>query len=354
MTATTRSRAAMGPTGIGTSAARIRPRTGTVVPQLYCPPPVRDDPVLADAINEGLIAWAQDIGLYSNRLDEIRATQFGRLIMLTHPDAADPDRLLAAGKCAFAEWASDDYYCDDSSAGAVAVELGPRLAVATSAIDPVHMPGEYGAQLAEHLDADPVLRALRTSHAHVGRYASPTQMARLRYETERLFIGYLAEAGWKLAQRTPPVWEYLSNRQINSFLPMVALIDVVGGYELTAGEYIDPRVRRVVAMTSAAGTIQNDLYSMARENGSADVDFNLPTIIAIEQRCTQREGLERAAELHDELVRTVEQEAATLAATGTPALGRYLAGLWAWLGGCRAWHASSARYNSTTNREGDS
>lgn len=48
---------------------------------------------------------------------------------------------------------------------------------------------------------------------------------------------------------------------------------------------------------------------------------------------------------HDELVYTFETEAAALSLEGSPALRRYLAGVWAWLGGNHEWHSSSARYN---------
>ncbi|WP_280293361.1 hypothetical protein [Nocardia abscessus] len=50
------------------------------------------------------------------------------------------------------------------------------------------------------------------------------------------------------------------------------------------------------------------------------------------------------AVVHDELVHRFEREAAPLAAAGSPELRRFLAGLWAWMGGNRAWHADSKRY----------
>ncbi|MHC0429336.1 hypothetical protein ACX6XY_03985 [Streptomyces sp. O3] len=40
-------------------------------------------------------------------------------------------------------------------------------------------------------------------------------------------------------------------------------------------------------------------------------------------------------------------QAAALTATGSPELGRFLAGIWSWLGGSREWHAGSARYSTT-------
>lgn len=338
-------------------AARESPAAapGSAIPPLYCPPPVRDDPALAEAVNAGIIAWAQAIGLYDGRLDELHRADFGRLIMLAHPDCDDPDRLLAAAKCAVSEWSVDDYYCEedaddrapDGSPSSAEAELGPRLELAMAAIDPVHLPDRYQVQLERALDADPILRAFRTSFDHLAHYATPAQLARLRTEIGGWFIALGAEAGWRAAGRMPPVWEYLANRQPHSFLPCMAPIDVVGGYELGAADYTDPAVRRVVTTAALASQMVNDLYSMAREDLSGGREFNLPTVLAAEENCSRREAVGRTAVVHDELVHRFEREATVLAATASPQLRRFLAGLWAWMGGNRAWHADSRRYRET-------
>ncbi|WP_280385006.1 family 2 encapsulin nanocompartment cargo protein terpene cyclase [Nocardia wallacei] len=328
-------------------------RRQPAIPPLYCPPPVRDDPALAAAVNEGILLWAETIGLYEGKLDELRKADFGRLIMLAHPDCDDPDRLLAVAKCAVSEWSVDDYYCEedaddhapDGTPSSAEAELGPRLELAAAAIDPVHLPARYQLQLERAMQADPILRAFRTSFEHLSHYATPAQLARLRTEIGGWFIALGAEAGWRTADRMPPVWEYLTNRQPHSFLPCMAPIDVVGGYELSAPEYTDPRVRRVVTTAALAAQMVNDLYSMAREDLSGGREFNLPTVLAAEERCPRREAVRRTAEIHDELVHRFEREAAALAATGSPALRRFLGGLWAWMGGNRAWHADSRRYH---------
>ncbi|WP_024803954.1 family 2 encapsulin nanocompartment cargo protein terpene cyclase [Nocardia sp. BMG51109] len=360
-----------GPTGFGTTSLRPtlsrttvsrtdsdgdgqgRPASRRDIPALYCPPPVRDDPLLAEAVNEGITLWAQSIGLYEGRLDELRKADFGRLIMLAHPDCDDPDRLLAAAKCAVSEWSVDDYYCEedaddrapDGTPSSAEAELGPRLELAAAAIDPVHLPAAYQAQLECALEADPILRAFRTSFEHLSHYATPAQLARLRTEIAGWFIALGAEAGWRTAGRMPPVWEYLTNRQPHSFLPCMAPIDAVGGYELSAPEYTDPRVRRVVTTAALAAQMVNDLYSMAREDLSGGREFNLPTVLAAEEDCPRREAVRRTAEIHDELMHRFEREAAPLAAAGSPELRRFLGGLWAWQGGNRAWHADSRRYH---------
>ncbi|KAA8877269.1 hypothetical protein F3087_45225 [Nocardia colli] len=341
-----------GPTGLGTASTR-RSAEGAAIPPLYCPPPMRDDPLLAADVNERIVAWAGSIGLYEGKLDELRDAGFGRLIMLAHPDCDDPDRLLAAAKCAVAEWAVDDYYCDagasdvapDGTPSSAEAELGPRLELAAAAIDPVHLPARYAARIEQALQADPIVRAFRSGFAHLAEFSTPAQLARLRTEIAGWFIALGAEAGWRQSGRTPQAWEYLTNRQPHSFLPCMAPIDMVGGYELQAAEYTDPRVRRVITTAALASQLVNDLYSMAREDRSDGREFNLPTVLVAEEGCTRREAVLRTAELHDELMHRVELEAAPLAAVGSAELRRFLTGVWAWLGGSRAWHAESKRYS---------
>lgn len=357
-----------GPTGLGTAAARVtarKPAGGGIsavpaggstsgdpagsstsgVPELYCPPALRDDPALGREVNDRLVAWADEVGLYAGRLDRVQAADFGRLMMLAHPDTDDPDRLLAAAKCALAEWATDDYYCDDETMGSRPELLGSHLGLAYPVVDPAHLPARYVAAWEREVSADPVRVALRSGLEHLARYAEPSQVARLRHEVAILFVGYGQEGSWRSRGHMPSVHEYLAHRQMNSFLPCVALTDVVGGYALTATEYADPRVRRAVTMAATAATLVNDLYSMAKEHDSSGVEFNLPTVIAEEERCSPREAIERSAEIHDELVRAFEAEAAALVLTGSLPLRRFLAGVWAWLGGNREWHAGSPRYN---------
>ncbi|MEV6774575.1 family 2 encapsulin nanocompartment cargo protein terpene cyclase [Nocardia sp. NPDC051030] len=339
--------------GFGRPSAPRKRAAGSAIPPLYCPPPQRDDPVLAEAVNTGIIAWAKEIGLYEGRLDELHKANFGRLIMLAHPNCDDADRLLAAAKCAVSEWSVDDYYCEedasdiapDGSHSSAEAELGPRLELCAAAMDPVHLPARYQAQVEKAMRSDPILRAFRTSFEHLAKYASPAQLARLRTEIAGWFIALGAEAGWRGAGRMPPVWEYLLNRQPHSFLPCMAPIDAVDGYELSAAEYTDPRMRRVTTTAALAAQMVNDLYSMAREDLSNGREFNLPTVLAAEEKCSRREAVQRTAEVHDELMHRFEAEAGALAATGSPELRRFLGGLWAWMGGNRAWHADSRRYN---------
>ncbi|WDF39874.1 family 2 encapsulin nanocompartment cargo protein terpene cyclase [Streptomyces sp. T12] len=342
-----------GPTGLGTAAARPRPPAPRQEPaqpsassdldrRLYCPPAVRDDPALGETVNERLVEWAEEVGIYPGKLDMVRKAGFGRLMMLAHPETDDPDRLLAAAKCGLSEWSVDDHYMDGEVEEARPELLGQRLAIAHSVIDQAHLPRAYAPQLEEVVSADPVMRALRSGLDNLARIATTTQVRRLRHELGIMFVAYNQEGVWQNTGQTPPVWEFLMHRHENSFIPCMVLVDAIAGYELPQGEFADPRVRRAFTLAGSATVIVNDLYSMGKENPT---DFSLPRLIAAEDDCSLEEAVDRTVDIHNELMHTFEAEAAALSLTGSPELRRFFASTWAWVGGSREWHASSARYH---------
>jgi 2-methylisoborneol synthase len=336
------------PTGLGTSAVRqFRPKPVAVEAEhgLFCPGAVRDDPALGEAVNADLIEWAEQVGIYRGQLDKLHQANFGRLMMLTHPGTDDPDRLLAAAKCVLAEWATDDHFVDEESMGADPEQLGVRLGLTHAAFDPADLPAEYLPALDKALGEEPVAVAYRSAFEHIARYATPSQLFRLRDQLTIMFMAYNHEANWRITGRIPPVWEYLTHRHQNSFLPPMTLVDPVAGYELLPQEFADARVRRVFSLAGSASVVLNDVYSNAKET---DDDFDLPKVIATEEGCSRSEALDRTVEIHNELMHTFVAEAAALSQAGSPQLRRFLVDLWAWLGGNREWHSTTGRYREVS------
>jgi 2-methylisoborneol synthase len=317
------------------------------MPELFCPGPVRDNPALGEEVNDRLVDWAGQVGIYPGQLDRLRACDFGRLIMLAHPATDDPDRLLAAAKCVVAEWAADDYYVDEVSLGADPKVVGSRLANLHAVVDPALLPGRYAPQLERYAQEEPIARAFRSAMEHLARYASVTQLARFQHQMAILFVAWSQEADWHVNGRTPPVWEYLVQRHLNSYLPPMILVDPVAGYELPPHEFYDPRVRRAYKTAGSANVLLNDLYSAGFES---DTDFNLPRVIAAEEGCTQQQAVARTVEIHNELMHIFVAEAAALSLAGSPMLRRFLTDIWAWLGGSREWHATTGRYHTEEQR----
>jgi 2-methylisoborneol synthase len=169
-------------------------------------------------------------------------------------------------------------------------------------------------------------------------------MGRFQHQMAILFVAWNQEADWHVNRRTPPVWEYLVQRHLNSYLPPMILIDVLGGYELSAEEFHHPRVREAFTTAGNAAVLINDLYSGKNES---ETDHNLPTVLSARENLTPREAVLRTVEIHNELMDTFVTLAARLSTTGSPTLRRFLADTWAWLGGSREWHATSGRYHDS-------
>lgn len=311
------------------------------MPELFCPGPLRDDPELGAEVNSRLVEWADEVGIYEGNLDRLERCEFGRLIMLTHPATNDPDRLLAAAKCVVAEWAADDYYVDEVDLGADPRIVGSRLAKLHAVVDPAPLHEGYAPRLNEFRATEPIATAFRSAMEHLAKYVSVTQLARFQHQMSILYVAWNQEADWHANGRTPPVWEYLVQRHLNSYLPPMILIDAVAGYELSPTEFYHPGVRRAFTLAGDANVLLNDLHSADFES---ETDFNLPRVIAMEEHCSHWEAIRRTVEIHNDLMHQFVAEAAALTAIGTPTLQRFLADTWAWLGGSREWHATTGRY----------
>jgi 2-methylisoborneol synthase len=313
-------------------------------PPLYAPATARINEPLGEVVNERLVAWARDVGIYADQLDKFRDAGFGRLAMLTHADTDDPDMLLVAARMNAAWWAADDYYADETSLGATPTELPPRLALVMSAMDPPPPAGSYTRQLEEAIGADPVLVALRSATIHLARYATPAQVMRACNTTFQMYVSWAAYAAWRYLETLPSVWRYLAARQHDSFYTSMTLIDVVGGYELPANIFCERRFHQALMQAGTASVIVNDLYSLAREAADELPDSNVVLLIAAEEKIPIREATSRAVALHNDFVRGFEASQRELAAAGWPGLHRFLRGAQAWMAGGIEWHGSSDRY----------
>ena len=352
----------VGPSGLGTSAAHLareltlasgpgpayleRPwGDGTAAP-LYVPAVERVDDALAAEVDDRLMVWAKDCGFTDDEANLMRRAGFGRLAMLAHPDTDDPDRLLIAAQLNAAWWAADDLYADDSEMGATPTELPPRLALVMAAMDPVAPAGEFSIPLDEALRSDPVLVALNSGIEHLTRHASPAQVQRACYATFAMFVSWNSYAAWRFTGNYPPAWEYLAARQHDSFYTSMTLIDAVGGYELDANLYYEPRVRRALMQAGTASVMVNDLHSVAKDAVDDKPVCNMVLQIAADRQCSVEEAVTITVELHNNLVRDFEATHRSLLPVPSPQLQRFLRGVRAWMGGGFEWHTTNPRYRS--------
>ncbi|MCP9953908.1 family 2 encapsulin nanocompartment cargo protein terpene cyclase [Actinomadura madurae] len=311
---------------------------------LYCPVPERTDDALAGEVDARLVSWARDRGFEDHELDALAKAAFGRLVTLAHPGTDDPDALLVAAQLNASWWAADDYYADDTALGAVPARLPERLTLVMSAMDPVPPLGEFTPPLREALQDDLVLRMFESAVDHLARHATPVQVQRICYSTFAMFVSWTAYAAWRETGEHPHAWEYLAARQHDSFYTSMTLIDVVGGYEVPAHLYYDPRVRRAAFQAGTASVIVNDLHSVAKDAADENPVCNVVLLIAADRDCTVEEATEITVALHNDLVRDFEAGHRGLAPVASPELQRFLRGLRAWMGGGFEWHATNPRY----------
>lgn len=314
------------------------------IPTLYCPSPIRTDEHLASHIDNLLLDWIGPIGIYRGEHRMLRESSFGRLVMLCYPDAHDADRLLLAAQCLGALFAVDDYYGDDIHREAVPTLVAPRLSLALAALEPAYLVEPYSTALGTALNADPVLVGLNAYLQRVQALATPSQVARVRHEIIAVFVTMTSEAAFRILGSTQAIYEYLAQRQVNSFMPCLSLIDVVGGYELPANIYASQKVRRASVLAASATSIVNDLYSCSKESVAEIGNFNLPQLLTAERGCSHKEAVALSAEMHDALMREYEHTERELLQNATVELTRYLGGLRAWMAGNLEWHRTSGRY----------
>ncbi|HWD03548.1 MAG TPA: family 2 encapsulin nanocompartment cargo protein terpene cyclase [Amycolatopsis sp.] len=350
-----------GPTGLGTSAvhlgARARPEEfdpayahrrwgdGSASP-LYCPRTERVDETLGHEVDRRLVEWAGECGFDEEEARQLGKAGFGRLVMLAHPDCDDPDRLLISAKLNAAWWAADDLYADDTALGAVPEKLPPRLALAMAAMDPVPPAGDFSRELEETLRSDRVLVALRSGVDHLRRYSTPAQVQRVNYATFTMFVSWNAYAAWQHNDESPPAWEYFAARQHDSFYTSMTLIDVLGGYEVPANLFYEPKVRRAAIQAGTASVLVNDLHSVAKDLADEHPPANMVLQVAADRNCSIDEATEITVTLHNEIVRDFQSTHRTLQPVASPELHCFLRGLRSWMGGGFEWHSTSPRYRT--------
>ncbi|MEE1765072.1 family 2 encapsulin nanocompartment cargo protein terpene cyclase [Streptomyces sp. SP18BB07] len=330
------------------SPARARrARRAGAIPGLLYRPAVPADPARAAEVDRRLEAWAERLDLFPREWrGQFARFGLGRAIVLAHPGGAGLDHLAAAGKLLLAEHLVDNVYCEvDEGKGGSPRGLGGRLLMAQSALDPLHSTPEAEERWGRGVRADGPLRSYHFALRDYAALATPSQTDRLVHDLARLHLGYLGEAAWAETDHMPQVWEYLVMRQFNNFRPCLSVVDAVDGWELPEALYARPEVQRITALAGNAATIVNDLYSFTKELSSDPGHLNLPVVIAANERRGLKAAYLEAVEIHNRIMEAFEEESAALSATSPP-VGRYAAGLAAWVAGNHEWHATNTdRYS---------
>jgi 2-methylisoborneol synthase len=315
-------------------------------------PPTAETIALSERIEASLHGWLAGLDLLPVPCGAVTSYSLGRFAISCYGEHVEEGRLSLAARYFAALFILDDHYCDDDSFGSSPVLLGERLTLLLAVIDPVVLrPGDAAAFHAA-VTSDPVLAVWRAFMAELDQVTTFAQRGRIRHEITNMLLSMAGEASWRMAGKMPPGWEYAVNRQFNGALPCTALIDVVGGYELSPRWYYDPRIRRCSILAGNAVMIANDFFSMAKEARTRSQAYNLAGVIGAERAYAAAEASQHNVMFYDKAVEAFEAARRELAPEVSADVMRYLEGLDRWVTGSIDWYQITRRYNAKDGWDG--
>ncbi|MEU9230006.1 hypothetical protein AB0D40_37395 [Streptomyces massasporeus] len=309
------------------------------VPALHCPIPRPARPH-ADMVDKEVVAWMTRFSLVrdAHERERLEGIRIGWLTGAAHADGLLDPTVVAAQLTAWLT-AFDDTYADSVDPAARGLPTA-RLVLRLRAVmeDPDSLPAS----------ADPYEAGLRDLFLRLRAWAGPEQLLRVSTSMTEYFMSALCQVTYSLNEHTPTFEEYVRLRRYTGICHIVfTLVDVARGFELPGREWAGPAVRAL--NTAAADVIDyaNDVLGSRKEHTHGDdLVRSLPLVLAQQHGCSYAEGLRRAADVHDEAVRSFMALAETVRRDAGPPLLRYVSGLEAWITAHFDWYEVTDRYRS--------
>lgn len=306
-----------------------------VPPVFYCPIPFAVHPA-HERFTSASVDWLDRFQLYTDPRQRARLvlSRPGWLAALAGPRGLEETLQLSSD---FLMWlyAFDDEYCEEGTLagqpGALVAALRRMLRVAESAT--------------RSGDVDNYCTALLDLRLRLDRVASRAQVARWldmmrAYLFDQVWCAHLRAAG-----EVPPLNDYLTLRLYNGSMGAnIALVDVVGGYEVSAHELQDPRVRALGEICCALVGWDNDIMSYNKERSRVGDGQNLLEVLRLARSCTLSEAVTAALTLRDSAMCRFVRLRDEVMPWASPQLRAYLAGLGSWIRANHEWGQRSPRY----------
>ncbi|MFF2076184.1 terpene synthase family protein [Kitasatospora sp. NPDC058162] len=199
---------------------------------------------------------------------------------------------------------------------------------------------------------DAYLSSFQDFWNHIATVSTPGQLEHLRQGFCSYFDGVL----WKCANQSlgelPELGDYLIMRGNDVAGPwLTALTPIGGGYELTAAERLDPRVRAASEAVSVIVGLDNDLISIHRENLQGLFDQNAISIMVRDRQCTPEEAVAEVRALRDRIMSLYLNLRDQVSATARPELRRYVHEIGYWIRGHIIWADFTTRYCAPVDPE---
>ncbi|MGP3634534.1 terpene synthase family protein [Streptomyces sp. 24-1644] len=192
---------------------------------------------------------------------------------------------------------------------------------------------------------EPYLAAFQDFWNQIAGQATAAQLEHLRQGFCSYFDGVLWKCANQATGQLPEMGDYLIMRANDVAGPwLTALTPIGGGYELTAEERIDPRVRAASEAVSLIVGLDNDLISVHRENLQGLFDQNIISIVQRDRGCGPEEAVVYVTAMRDRIMSLYLGLRDQVSATSRPELGRYLHDIGYWIRGHIIWADFTTRY----------
>ncbi len=330
-----------------------------VLPALECPFGDKISPC-ADQVDRHVLEWARDFALLTDQaeIDRFRQAKVGRLAARTSPGSeAEALNLLADWQMWL--FVFDDRYCDESETGIHPEQLSRVITSFVRVLDntdPPNTEGTAGVPVtanATNAVNDPVCRvdpftcALADLKDRLAAMASDQQTFRFLSAVRGYFLAQFWEAAHRADDRPAGLAEYEVMRRHSGAVPTcMALIDVAGGFELTAEEFCCHDVRALTDIAVNVTCWANDILSYPKEAARSLKVHSLPAVLAHELQLSRADAIKVAATMHDaEVIHYLNVEKLLRRHAG-PELLMYTEGLRDWMGGNLRWSLETGRYGS--------
>lgn len=298
---------------------------------LHCPFPSSVSPH-AEAVQRESVAWAQAFGIAGApaAVAALERSRVGWLVARSVPSGALAELRLAA------DWTTFFCLLDDRVEGLrpmAAAELLTQLS--------------RGFGVAQRGGVDPFADALGDLRSRMQARCDDAWLEHFTKLVDELFTAFILEAIHRASDRCPDLKTYRAMREVTVGLhPEFALAELCCGVVLTPEERAHPIVARLTAAAARSVGWANDLFTCVREIGAGEV-HNLVVVLVTHHDLTPAQAAVRAAELHDEEVRQVEQLAAELGSAGLrDEVRRYVDCVTSWIRGHMDWATQTGRYGT--------
>ncbi|PJM97977.1 hypothetical protein CG740_38020 [Streptomyces sp. CB01201] len=307
------------------------------LPAFYCPVEPAIHPRAA-ALEAQALTWIDSMGLCAGpeERDRMLGSNAAEAVCRISPHAENEDLLLIS-----VLWHYWGFSIDEQHEGTLRsvdlIDLAARLMGCLEA---------PGSRL---LGDNPHAYALEDIVRRIAQACPVTQVHRFENGLRRWLLGVLWETANRERKIIPTLDEFLVQRLSTSGgAPVFALTEIVNGMELDGHVVDSPRVRTAVEAVTLVTSLDNDLYSYAKEHHVAhEAAQDAVTVMARHYRCDIPRAVDHVVALRDQAMELFLRLRRSLLDHAEPALARFLDDLGHAIRANIDWSATAPRYVGT-------